>query len=66
MTQKWQKSKSVSQCKMFYGSLIDLELQSNKYAEEHNLTIVSSSITHTQQDKFALSVVFTQTRHLEY
>lgn len=51
---------------MFYGSLIDLELQINKYAEEHNLTIVSSSITHTQQDKFALSVVFTQTRHLEY
>ena len=48
---------------MFYGSLIDLELQVNKYAEEHNLTIVSSSITHTQQDKFALSVVCTQTRY---
>ena len=51
---------------MFYGSLIDLELQSNKYAEEHNLTIVSSSITFMQQDKFALSVVYAHTRQLEY
>ncbi len=66
MTQKWRKSKSVNQCKMFYGSLIDLELQTNKYAEEHNLTIVSSSITFMQQDKFALSVVYAHPRQLEY
>lgn len=66
MTQKWKKSKNVNQCKMFCGSLIDLELQTNRYAEEHNLTIVSSSITHVVKGEYALSVIFTPIRQLEY
>lgn len=70
MTQKWQKSKNVNQCRVFRGTLIDVELKVNMYARDNDLFIVSSSITFikVEGDKeiYALSVVFNPKRQLEY